>query len=68
MKVDGKPFRTIWPDEDGSSVRIIDQTKLPHRFTTLRLVSVDEAAWAIETMRVRGAPLIGATIFPFSTL
>ena len=61
MKVDGKPFRTIWPDEDGSSVRIIDQTKLPHRFTTLRLVSVDEAAWAIETMRVRGAPLIGAT-------
>lgn len=61
MKVDGTAYRTIWIDDDGWSVRIIDQTKLPHRFTSVRLVTLEEAAWAIETMRVRGAPLIGAT-------
>src|SRR5204862_240944 len=41
MKVDGKPTRTIWLEADGWSVGIIDQTVLPHRFTTLRLVTVD---------------------------
>jgi len=35
--------------------------KLPHRFETLRLSSMDDAAHAIRTMIVRGAPLIGAT-------
>ncbi|HLB06137.1 MAG TPA: S-methyl-5-thioribose-1-phosphate isomerase, partial [Alphaproteobacteria bacterium] len=61
MKVEGKPYRTIWLDEDGWSVLIIDQTKLPHAFETARLASLEDAARAIETMRVRGAPLIGAT-------
>src|SRR5207249_7691519 len=36
MKVDGKPTRTIWLEGDGWSVGIIDQTALPHRFTTVR--------------------------------
>ncbi|MFQ5985102.1 MAG: S-methyl-5-thioribose-1-phosphate isomerase [Alphaproteobacteria bacterium] len=61
MKVDGVSYRSIWPAEDGWSVHIIDQTKLPHAFVVARLTSVDEAAEAIRTMRVRGAPLIGAT-------
>jgi len=26
MKVDGKPYRTIWPADDGWAVEIIDQT------------------------------------------
>jgi methylthioribose-1-phosphate isomerase len=61
MKVDGKPYRTIWPHVDGETVEVIDQTRLPHAFVTLRLASADEAARAIRTMQVRGAPLIGAT-------
>ena len=61
MKVDGKAYRTIWPGSDGISVEIIDQTRLPHDFATLRLGTAEDAARAISTMQVRGAPLIGAT-------
>ena len=61
MKVDGKSTRSIWVEADGWSVGVIDQTLLPHRFATLRLTSLDDAARAINTMQVRGAPLIGAT-------
>mgnify|MGYP006088483349 FL=1 len=61
MNVDGTPFRTIWRSDDGWSVEIIDQTKLPHAFETLRLCDVRDAARAIREMEVRGAPLIGAT-------
>jgi methylthioribose-1-phosphate isomerase len=62
MKIDGKPFRTIWVDEnDGWSVRIIDQTKLPWALDLARLTTVEQVAHAIRAMLVRGAPLIGAT-------
>jgi methylthioribose-1-phosphate isomerase len=61
MKVDGKPTRTIWVETDGWSVGVIDQTQLPHRYATIRLATLDDAARAIDTMQVRGAPLIGAT-------
>jgi methylthioribose-1-phosphate isomerase len=61
MQVDGKHYRTIWPEPDGWSLRIIDQTLLPHRFETVALKTVDDAARAIKTMQVRGAPLIGVT-------
>jgi methylthioribose-1-phosphate isomerase len=61
MKVHGQPQRTIWLDPGGASVGIIDQTRLPHEFKTVRLTSLDEAAHAIRAMLVRGAPLIGAT-------
>ena len=61
MKVDGVPWRSIWPEADGRSVGVIDQTWLPHRFRTRRLASLEDAAEAIRVMRVRGAPLIGAT-------
>lgn len=43
------------------AVEIIDQTELPHRAVVVRLATLEDAAEAIETMRVRGAPLIGAT-------
>jgi methylthioribose-1-phosphate isomerase len=42
-------------------VDIIDQTKLPHGFEIATLSTLEDAARAIETMQVRGAPLIGAT-------
>ena len=61
MKVDGKPFRSIWLAGDGRSVEIIDQTRLPHAFVTVRLETLEDAAEAIGSMLVRGAPLIGAT-------
>lgn len=61
MKIDGRPYRTIWPAQDGKAVEVIDQTRLPHAFEVLRLESLEEAARAIERMVVRGAPLIGAT-------
>ena len=61
MKVDGTHLRTIWVEPDGWSVGIIDQTVLPHRFARLSLTTLDDAARAIKTMQVRGAPLIGAT-------
>jgi methylthioribose-1-phosphate isomerase len=61
MKVDGKPMRSIWLEPDGWSVGVIDQTTLPHRFATARLATLDEAAHAIRSMLIRGAPLIGAT-------
>jgi len=61
MRVDGKSMRSIWLEPDGWSVGIIDQTALPHRLTTARLTSLENAAHAIRAMLVRGAPLIGAT-------
>ena len=61
MNVHGAPYRTIWVGDDGRSVHIIDQTRLPHEFVTRTLNTVADAAEAIRNMRVRGAPLIGAT-------
>jgi methylthioribose-1-phosphate isomerase len=61
MRVHGKPMRSIWLEPDGRTVGIIDQTRLPHAFATLPLRTLEEAAHAIRSMQVRGAPLIGAT-------
>jgi methylthioribose-1-phosphate isomerase len=61
MKIKGKAFRTIWLAPDGWSVEIIDQTRLPHELVFIPLKSADDAARAILSMQVRGAPLIGAT-------
>src|SRR5262249_330196 len=61
MKIDGKQMRTICVEDDGPSAGIIDQAELPHRFVVRRLITVEDAGHAIKTMRVRGAPLIGAT-------
>src|ERR1041384_5796422 len=60
MKVNGTHTRTIWV-ENNRSIGTIDQTRLPHRYATIRLDTVEDAARAIKTMQVRGAPLIGAT-------
>ncbi|MGY4225708.1 methylthioribose-1-phosphate isomerase [Bradyrhizobium sp. USDA 4503] len=61
MKVDGRHFRSIWPEPDGWSVGAIDQRRLPHEFIVAKLTTADEAGEAIRSMLVRGAPLIGAT-------
>lgn len=61
MNIDGQAWRTIWLEPGGRSVGVIDQTLLPHRFTSRQLSSCDAAAEAIRSMVVRGAPLIGVT-------
>ena len=58
MRVDGVAWRSL--AEDGpQAVRIVDQTRLPFEFASLRLDCCDAVAHAIRTMQVRGAPLIG---------
>lgn len=62
MKVKGKPYHSIWlHPTDNTIVQIIDQRYLPHEFVVKDLNSVEETAFAIKEMQVRGAPLIGAT-------
>ena len=61
MRIDGTPYRSVWVNtQDGWSVHILDQTKLPWSVDILRLTDVAAAAHAIRSMQVRGAPLIGA--------
>ncbi len=59
MKIEGKEYRTIWFEQN--VVKIIDQTKLPHKFVIKDLKTIKDAINAIKIMEVRGAPLIGAT-------
>lgn len=58
MKVGGVSYRSIW--RDGDRVGIVDQTRLPFEFHTLRLETSGQVGHAIRSMQVRGAPLIGA--------
>ena len=59
MQINNKKYRTIWLERN--TVKIIDQTKLPHQFVIKDLKTVKDSINAIKTMEVRGAPLIGAT-------
>ncbi|MBC2743611.1 MAG: S-methyl-5-thioribose-1-phosphate isomerase [Desulfosarcina sp.] len=61
MIVDGKQIRPIWLDADQTTVKVIDQRQLPHRFEVADLTTVDAVIHAIKEMFVRGAPLIGVT-------
>jgi len=54
------PWRTLWLDDAGV-VKTLDQTRLPFAQVEIALTSLEDCARAIETMQVRGAPLIGAT-------
>ncbi len=62
MNVNNKHYETIWlkPD-DPTVVQIIDQRLLPFKFEITDLKTSDEIFHAIQSMQVRGAPLIGAT-------
>ena len=61
MKVGERHYHTIWLNEDGRAVDIIDQRWLPHEFRVVTLNTVGDIAVAIRDMWVRGAPLIGVT-------
>lgn len=52
-------MRTI--EWHNGTVKTIDQTRLPHEEIILTLKTMEEMAEAIKNMRVRGAPLLGAS-------
>ncbi len=58
MKVNGKHYRTIWME--GSDIRMIDQTKIPHSFEIMNIKSLEEIRRTIIDMNIRGAGAIGA--------
>ncbi|MBD2786651.1 S-methyl-5-thioribose-1-phosphate isomerase [Xenorhabdus sp. DI] len=60
MKINGTHYRSVWLADDGYTVEILDQTKLPFEVQTIQLRTLQDAATAIKEMWVRGAPLIGA--------
>ena len=51
--------RSLWREGQEHAVRIVDQSRLPYAVETRVLDSTEAVAEAIETMRLRGAPLIG---------
>jgi translation initiation factor eIF-2B subunit alpha/methylthioribose-1-phosphate isomerase len=58
MKIEGKEYRSLWLEDN--QVKFIDQRKLPYKFEIFTAKTVDEIAFAIKDMVVRGAPAIGA--------
>ncbi len=60
MKVEGRWRRAIELADDGRSVMVLDQARLPDQVRWLRLAELGDVVRAIRDMHVRGAPLIGA--------
>jgi len=58
MKIKGKEGRALWFEK--GAIKFIDQRKLPYKIEIFTATNVDECAFAIRDMVVRGAPAIGA--------
>jgi translation initiation factor eIF-2B subunit alpha/methylthioribose-1-phosphate isomerase len=58
MKIKGKNCKALWY-EDGAVI-FIDQRKLPYKLEYFTAKNVNDIAFAIKDMVVRGAPAIGA--------
>lgn len=56
LLMDG-PTKTIWWDE---GLWLIDQTLLPEKLQPIKIDSIKQLAEAIKSLRVRGAPALGA--------
>jgi methylthioribose-1-phosphate isomerase len=54
-------LHTLRASDARDHVEILDQTRLPQARVTVALATAADAAKAIRSMQVRGAPLIGAT-------
>ena len=52
--------RTLWWDHGVDRLRLIDQTLLPARYGSIGIPDVDALVEAIQSLRVRGAPALGA--------
>jgi len=57
VRVNGRDTRAAW--WAGGAIEFLDQRELPARVVTGSARTVEDAARAIESMAVRGAPLIG---------
>ena len=53
-------LRTIWWSSENRAIGMIDQTLLPERLEDILVGSVGELCEAIKSLRVRGAPALGA--------
>ncbi len=51
--------KTIWWNEEKSSVMLIDQTLLPTEYKVIEITEVSRLADAIRRLEVRGAPALG---------
>ena len=49
MKIEGNEYRTIW--FENNVVKIIDQTKLPHKFIIRNLKTLEDTVNAIKIMQ-----------------
>ena len=58
MKIEGKDARALWFEK--GSIKFIDQRRLPYKLEYFTAKTVEECAFAIKDMVVRGAPAIGA--------
>jgi S-methyl-5-thioribose-1-phosphate isomerase len=58
MKINGKSSRALWLEN--KVLKCIDQRKLPYSFSIFSARTVNDIAFAIKEMVVRGAPIIGA--------
>jgi translation initiation factor eIF-2B subunit alpha/methylthioribose-1-phosphate isomerase len=58
MNINGTQYRAIW--QDGNVIQFIDQRELPYSFEVFTARTVEDVAFAIKEMVVRGAPAIGA--------
>ncbi len=58
MKINGKDYQALW--QEGEMIQFIDQRKLPYTFEIYTARTVEDIAYAIKEMVVRGAPAIGA--------
>jgi len=58
MKIEGRDRRALW--FENGLIKFIDQRKLPYKVEIFTAKNVDECAFAIKDMVVRGAPAIGA--------
>jgi len=53
-------MRTLEWDEDKDALRLIDQTSLPREYKLIECKRVDELIAEIKSLKVRGAPALGA--------
>ncbi|KYK26599.1 methylthioribose-1-phosphate isomerase [Thermoplasmatales archaeon SG8-52-1] len=58
MKIKGKEWRSLW--FENGKIKFIDQRKLPYKLEFFTAENVEDCAYAIKEMVVRGAPAIGA--------
>jgi methylthioribose-1-phosphate isomerase len=58
MEIENKGYRAVWFAEDGHTLEILNQTKLPFGYEVIQLTNMAMTAKAIREMWVCGMPLV----------